>query len=192
MPSIFSAPCKTSLNITFNEPAVDVQDINRHISGSSWPQGSVRRWTRLVMKEALPRVCTAPPDPSRTRSPGRCSSPRTSPCGSGRSSGPARSARRSSSPRGNSWCRSRCGQTQEPAPSRRERKSRMWLMMITRVLFCVEKVVKTWGRNIFKYLNYSLFFGQISTHPIAEWIIMAGTIFMMAQQNRKLTFYSYF
>lgn len=165
MPSIFSAPCKkTSLNTTFNEPAADVQDIDHRIGGSNWPRGSVRRRTRPVTKEARPRVCTAPPDPSRTRSPGRCSSPRTSPCGSGRSSGPARSARRSSSPRGSSWCRSRCGQTQEQAPSRRERKSWMWLMMITRVLFCVEKCPRRDDKIplLFKC------FGQPSTYVITE------------------------
>jgi len=67
-----------------------------------WPRGSVRRWTLPVAREVFPLVCTAPPTPSRTRCPGRCSSPQTLPCGSGRSSRPAGSAQTSSSPHGNS------------------------------------------------------------------------------------------
>lgn len=98
--------------------------VQRSLERTSWPRGSVHQWTPLVKKEALPRACSAPPTLSRIHSPGRCSSPQTSPCGSGRSSGPAHSAQRSSSPRGSWWCRSRSARTREITPSEREEKSR--------------------------------------------------------------------
>lgn len=88
----------------------------------NWPQGSVHRWTRPVTKEVLPRACIAPPALSRTRCPGRCSSPRISSCGSGKSFWRAHSARRLSWPHGNLLCRSLFVQTQEPTPSAVERK----------------------------------------------------------------------
>lgn len=100
-----------------------MSDIRYRSKNKSWPQGSVRQWTPLVMTEVLWHVCTSPLAPSRTRCPGRCSSPQTSLCGSGRSSWPARSAQRSSSPHGNSWCRSQSGQTQAITPSTRESES---------------------------------------------------------------------
>lgn len=106
--------------------------VQRSLERTSWPRGSGHQWTPLVKKEALPRACSAPPPPSRIHSPGRCSSPQTSPCGSGRSSGPAHSAQRSSSPRGNWWCRSRSARTQEITPSEREEKA-----MNTRFFKCV-------------------------------------------------------
>lgn len=96
--------------------------VSLEMSKKNWPQGSVHRWTPLVMKEVLPHVCTSPPALFRTRSPGRCSSPQTSPCGSGKSFWPAHSAQKLSWLRENLLCRSLSAQTQEITPSTREEK----------------------------------------------------------------------
>lgn len=122
---IFSAPWKTDLVQYVRLERCGLMNYwpqTQFQSGSS-PRGSVRRWTPPVNREVLPHVGTAPPAPSRTHSPGRCSSPRTSPCGSGRSSGPVRSAQRSSSPPGNWWCRWLSGRIREITQSRRKHKS---------------------------------------------------------------------
>lgn len=113
MASIFSAPCRSDIMRTITVWMFHSCRSSRKDS----PRGSVRQWTPQVTKEVPPRVGTAAPAPYRTHCPGRCSSPQTSSGGSGRSSWPARSARRSSSPLWNWWCRSLSGQTPQTVPS---------------------------------------------------------------------------